>query len=73
MIDEPNGQHRGLPRPGVIIQMSGSDDPDSSANVRVSLLLIYMVGDFEIESIVWVGEGWITGRADQQFDLGRGP
>lgn len=55
------------------MQISGSDDPDSSANVRVSLLLIYMVGDFEIESIVWVGEGWITGRADQQFDLGRGP
>jgi len=49
-----------------------SEDPKSSANVRVGLLLVYMVGNFEIEGIIWVGKGWITSPADQQFNLGRG-
>lgn len=31
-----------------------------------------MVGNFEIEGIIWVGKGWVTSPADQQFNLGRG-
>lgn len=67
MIDESDGQHRSLPRSEVTINIDKrrSDDPKSSENVRVGLLLIYMVGNFEIEGIIWVGKGWITSPADQ--------
>jgi len=50
----------------------GFGGPDSIGYARVGLLLIYIVGNFEIECVVWVGEGWITSPADEQFDLGRG-
>jgi hypothetical protein len=50
----------------------GSDDLNGGMNVRVGLLLVYVFGDFEIEGIIWLGDGWITSPADQHFNLGRG-
>lgn len=50
----------------------GSGNPNSSEYVRVGLLIVYVVGNFEIEGIVWVGERWIASPAYQQFDLGCG-
>lgn len=46
-----------------------SDDPNGRKNARISLLLVYVVGDFEIERIIRLGKGGIASPADHQFNL----